>query len=399
MKIGLINSLYKPYRRGGAEVVFNTIVKELKKDGHDVFVITISGKKAKKNFSWREMDDIRVYRFYPRNIFSFIDINEQPFWKRVIWHFLDTFNLHSYRQVKKILKKEKPELVLSHNIKGLGYLTLRAIKNLKIKNIHTLHDVQLVEPSGLIIKNNEELSFLAKNYLKISRWIIASPDVVVSPSRWLLDFYKQYDFFPKSKEVVLPNPLVLDTKEWHKKFEDNLDSAKTSKINYLFLGQLEEHKGINFLLEVFAKFNNLDQARLIVVGSGRLESKLRKKYEDHDWVEFLGYIPANKLSKLVFKRIHYTIVPSLCYENSPSVIYDSFKYATPVIASNIGGVPELIVEGFNGYTFEPGNKISLLNKLNMSIQNLDNYKLLSENAKINAKDYDIKNYIYKLLSL
>jgi len=120
MKICLINSLYKPYRRGGAEVVFNTIVKELKKDGHDVFVITISGKKEKKNFSFREMDDLKVYRFYPKNIFSFIEINEQPFWKRFIWHIFDTFNFHSYRQVKKILKKEKPELVLSHNIKGLG---------------------------------------------------------------------------------------------------------------------------------------------------------------------------------------------------------------------------------------------------------------------------------------
>jgi len=392
MKICLINSLYKPYKRGGAEVVFNTIVKELKKDGHDVFVITISAKKSKKNYVVKEMDDLNVFRFYPQNIFSFVDINSQPYWKRVIWHILDSFNYHSYRQVKKILKKERPKLVLTHNIKGLGYLTLKAIKKLKIKNIHTLHDVQLVQPSGLIIKDCEKLNLLAKNYLKISRWLIGSPDVVVSPSKWLLDFYRQYDFFAKSKKVVLPNPLVLDTKDWHKNFDDN-------KINYLFLGQLEEHKGISFLLEVFSKFNKLDNAKLIIVGSGRLENALKEKYKDKEWVEFLGYIPANKLSKLVFKQIHYTIVPSLCYENSPSVIYDSFKYATPVIASEIGGVPELVKEGVNGYTFEAGNKISLLNKLNMSMQNIDNFKKMSENAKIKAKDYDIKNYIYKILSL
>ena len=66
MKIALINCLYKPYRRGGAEVVFNSIVKELKKDGHDVFVVTISGKKEKKNYFVKEMDDVRVYRFYPK---------------------------------------------------------------------------------------------------------------------------------------------------------------------------------------------------------------------------------------------------------------------------------------------------------------------------------------------
>jgi glycosyltransferase involved in cell wall biosynthesis len=392
MKICLINSLYKPYKRGGAEVVFNKIVKELKKDGHDVFVITISAKKNKKNYVVKEMDDLNVFRFYPKNIFSFIDINSQPYWKRIIWHIFDAFNWHSYRQIKKILKKEKPKLVLTHNIKGLGYLTLRAIRRLKIKNIHTLHDVQFVEPSGLIIKGDEELSLLAKIYLKITRWLIGSPDVVVSPSKWLLDFYGQYDFFKKSQKVVLPNPITLDTKEWHKNFEDK-------KIRYLIIGQLEKHKGIEFLLEVFEKFNNLNNAKLIVVGSGTLESKLKEKYKNKEWVEFLGYIPANKLSKLVFKNIHYTVVPSLCYENSPSTIYDSFKYATPVIATEIGGVPELVKEGVNGYTFEAGNKISLLNKLNMSMQNIDNFKKMSENAKIKAKDYDIKNYIYKILSL
>ena len=92
MKIALINSLYKPYRRGGAEVVFSNIVKELKYDGHDVFVITISAKPEKTSYFVTIMDNIRVYRFFPRNIFSFVDINSQPLWKRVIWHIIDMFN-------------------------------------------------------------------------------------------------------------------------------------------------------------------------------------------------------------------------------------------------------------------------------------------------------------------
>ncbi len=394
MKICLINSLYKPYKRGGAEVVFRRIVKELKKDGHDVFVITLSGKKQKTDFFITEMDDLKVYRFYPKNIFSFIEINSQPFWKRFIWHIIDTFNWHSYRQVKKILKLEKPDLVLSHNLKGLGYLTLRAVKNLKIKNIHTLHDVQLVNPSGLIIKGSEKQFFLFKIFAQITKIIINSPDVVVSPSKWLLDFYNDYGFFEKSREVVLPNPVIINADEQQivKRFDDQ-------RVTYMILGQLEEHKGILFLLDVFAKFNKLNNCRLIVVGTGRLEDFLREKYKNSDWIEFLGFVPQKDLGRLVFKKVHYTIIPSLCYENSPSTIYDSFKYSTPVIASEIGGIPELVQEGVNGYTFEAGNKISLLNKLNMSLHNLDNYQQMSENAKIRAKDYDIKNYIYKILSL
>lgn len=392
MKIGLINSLYKPYKRGGAEVVFTNIVKELKKDGHDVFVITLSGKKNKTKHFMTVMDDIRVYRFYAKNIFSFIEINSQPLWKRLIWLFIDTFNWHSYREIKKILKTEKPELVLSHNVKGLGYLTWLAIKHCKIKNFHTLHDVQLVNPSGLIIKGQEKISFPFKIFAKIGKILINNSEVIISPSQWLLDFYKPYGFFKKSKEIVLPNPIILEDEHFKKIFTDK-------KINYLFLGQLEKHKGIIFLIEVFKEFAQKNNCRLYIVGSGRLEKELKEKYGQQDWIEFLGFIPANKLGPLVFKKIHFTIVPSLCYENSPSVIYDSFKFSTPVIASAIGGIPELVQEGVNGYLFEPNNKIGLLNKLNFSLQALNNFEKMSENAKIKAKEFDIKNYIYKLLKL
>lgn len=394
MKICLINSLYKPYRRGGAEVVFSRIVKELKKGGHEVFVITISAKKDKKAPFIKYHDGVRVYRFYPKNIFSFVDINQQPFWKRLIWHLIDTFNLHSYRQVKKILKQENPDLVLSHNLKGLGGLTLLAVKSLKLKNIHTIHDVQLVNPSGLIHQGEENQPLVCKLYAKITRLLFLSPDIVVSPSQWLLDFYAQYGFFENSKAVVLPNPIIITEKEQQiaKKFTDK-------RVTYMILGQLEEHKGILFLLDVFTKFNKLDQSRLLVVGSGRLENKLQQKYAKADWIEFLGFVPQKDLGRLVFKKVHYTIVPSLCYENSPGTIYDSLKYGTPVIASHLGGIPELVQEGVTGYTFEPGNKISLLNKLNISLQNMDNFQQMSENAKIKARDYDIKNYVYKILSL
>ncbi|OGY42590.1 MAG: hypothetical protein A2Y82_01755 [Candidatus Buchananbacteria bacterium RBG_13_36_9] len=392
MKICLINNLYKPYRRGGAEVVFSNIVKELQKDGQDVFVITISAKPEKTNFFVAAMDNIRIYRFYPKNIFSFIDINQQPVWKRAIWHIIDTFNIHSYRQVRKILKKEKPDLVLSHNLKGLGYLTLAAIKSLKIKNIHTLHDVQLINPSGLIIKDQEKIPWHYYGYMLICRIIFDSPETVISPSKWLLNLYHQYGFFKKSKEIVLPNPIILEPGDYKKVINEQT-------INYLFLGQLEKHKGILLLLEVFEEFAKHNPCKLYIVGKGRLGKELQEKYSQAAWLEFMGYIPSNMLSQQVFKKVHYAILPSLCYENSPTLIYDSFNCGTPVIASAIGGSPELVQEGVNGYLFEPGNKISLLNKLNFSRQNMDRFTQMSENAKIRAKEFDIKKYIYKLLQL
>jgi glycosyltransferase involved in cell wall biosynthesis len=338
------------------------------------------------------MDDIRIYRFYPKNIFSFIEINKQPFWKRIVWHLIDMVNWHSYQQVKKILKIEKPELVLSHNLKGLGYLTLHAVRKLKIKNIHTLHDVQFVNPSGLIIKGQEKQGILNFIFAQITRILIDSPEFVISPSSWLFNFYKPYGFFKKSREVVLPNPIILEPNDFKKAFADQT-------VNYLFLGQLEKHKGVLFLLDLFEKFAKTHNCKLYVVGTGSLEKDLRQIYGQDKWVEFMGYIPANLLSHQIFKKIHYAVLPSLCYENSPTLIYDSFNCATPVIASAIGGIPELVREGVNGYLFEAGNKASLRNKLRLSFEQIGSFSKMSENAKIKAKDFDIKNYIYKILSL
>jgi len=373
-------------------VVFSNIVKELKKDGHEVFVITISAKPEKNKFFVTEMDDVKVYRFYPKNIFSFIDINSQPFWKRIIWHIIDMFNIQSYWQVKKILKLEQPQLVLSHNLKGLGYLTLLAVRRLKIKNIHTLHDVQLVNPSGLIGKGEENQGILSLIFAQITKLLFNSPEIVVSPSRWLMDFYKNYGFFKKSREVILPNPVILEQEAYKKVFPDQT-------INYLFLGQLETHKGILLLLEAFEEFSRSHDCKLYIVGKGRLATILEAKYSQKKWLEFMGYIPANQLSQQVFKKIHYAVLPSLCYENSPTLIYDSFNCGTPVLAAAIGGVPELVQEGVNGYLFEAGNKTSLMNKLNSSWQNMAKFPQMSENAKIRAREWDIRNYIYKLLQL
>lgn len=392
MKIALINSLYKPYKRGGAEVVFNNIVNELKKNDHDVFVITISKKKNKKKYYCKEVDGVKVYRFYPLNIFSFIDIDKQPKWKRLIWHLIDTFNWHSYWQVKKILKKEQPDLVLTHNLKGISYQILKAIKKLKIKNVHTLHDVQLVEPSGLISGSQFKEKFYNKLYIKIIKKIFDCPQIIVSPSKWLMKFYRNYGFFEKSKRYVIPNPLIIDNICTRKEFADN------DSMNFLFIGQLESHKGILFLLQVFEEFVKNNNAHLYIVGQGSLSQVLQHKYQDKKWLDFMGYVPYQKLQN-VFSKVHYTIVSSLCIENSPGVVFDSFKNCTPVIASAIGGIPEIVQEGVNGYLFEPGNKYNLLNKLNSCLTNKEHFSLLSENAKIKAAEYDIKKYVYRILNL
>src|SRR3989344_8608534 len=151
MKICLIHSLYSPYTRGGAEVVVDIIVHELIKLNHEVILITL----GRKNDIQREAG-LTTYRLNPFNIFSFIDINNYPTWMRLIWLPLDVFNVFSYFKVKKILAQENPREAMTHNLKGLGFLIPKAIKKSQVRHWHTVHDVQLSRPSGVILFGQEK---------------------------------------------------------------------------------------------------------------------------------------------------------------------------------------------------------------------------------------------------
>src|SRR3989344_4987225 len=185
MKICLIHSLYSPYTRGGAEVVVDIIVKELLKLNHDIILITL-GRKSGVQREGR----MTICRLNPLNVFSFIDINQRSIWLRFIWLPLDVFNIFSYLAVKKILKKENPKAVMTHNLKGLGFLIPKAIKKTGIPHWHTVHDVQLARPSGLILYGQEKpFLILDKIYEKICRYLFGNPDLVISPSEWLMNYY------------------------------------------------------------------------------------------------------------------------------------------------------------------------------------------------------------------
>lgn len=386
MKICLIHSLYKPYSRGGAEVVFEIIVNELIAMGHEVVLITV----GRKNSVTKE-GKLVIYRIKPFNVFNFLDINKRPIWLRIFWHPLDVFNLSSYFKVKKILKQEKPQVVMTHNLKGLGYTIPKAIKSLGIKHIHTVHDVQLSRPSGLIIFGQEKpFLFIDKIYEKFSRYLFGSPDVVISPSKWLMDFYSKLGFFYESKKEIIPNPIVF------KKVEPRV-SSESDKVTFLYIGQLERFKGILFLIKALKKISKSNW-ELIIVGDGGASHEVAELIKDDGRFKAVGRVNHKDIAAY-YRQADITIVPSLCYENSPKVIDESLIANVPVIASDIGGVPEIIKDDYNGFTFAAGNEANLISVINHFLDHPENLDKLKKNSFVSVRSLSVGNYIKKLLSL
>lgn len=348
MKIALANNLYYPFERGGAETVVEAMIKDFKAQGHEVFLLTTRprGKEAPSE------PGLKIY-YFPS---SFHNLGRRPIIGRLFWHLGDIFSFRSYRRAKKIFKQEKPDLVLTHNLTGLGFMLPLAIREQGIRHEHFLHDIQLLHPSGLMFYGQESRisSLAARLYQALVRAFISSPAKVISPSRWLLELHRRRGFFRDSETelrpfLAPPLPPAADGKA---------DKAGAKK-NFLFVGQIERHKGILFLIKTFKRLPAAD-IRLTIVGDGSQLEAARKLAEKDPRIEFLGRRPFEE-TRRIMAASDCLIVPSLCYENSPTVIFGAHQAGRKIIASDLGGIPEMMEA--RDSLFRPGDEEDLLNKL------------------------------------
>jgi glycosyltransferase involved in cell wall biosynthesis len=150
MKIGIISNLYPPFTRGGAEMIVTRTVGALATLGHDLFVISAQPRRlGQKITEDRSSGAERIYRFFPSNIYFTLDDFHHSAPVRAIWHLIDLFSARAGESVATICEWERPEAVITHNLKGLGLSVPRALQALKIPHIHVVHDLQLIRPSGL----------------------------------------------------------------------------------------------------------------------------------------------------------------------------------------------------------------------------------------------------------
>lgn len=361
MRILFISNLYEPYARGGAEVVVKRSIEAARAAGHDVALLTARPWRSGARFSARESEEhgLKICSFYPFNLFFYADDYRWPLPLRLLWHVLDQFNHHTAVITRHWLQRYKPDLVITHNLMGLGYTIPQEIRRAGIKHVHVLHDIQLAVRSGLLLAGQEHSwqsdGFAARLYQKAVRKQFGSPTMVVSPSHYLLSFYEQLGYFTHSKKVVLRNPVD------QRFYGVARPQRESGPLRLLYVGQLAEHKGISVLLKAFAACEELHPGKqtLTIVGDGVLRAKVdRFAAQYRERVRVLGKQKNESLPEL-YAAHDLLLLPTLTYENSPSVIFESLASGIPVCVNAIGGSAEAIEDGVNGFVLKPGDVLSL----------------------------------------
>ncbi len=397
MKFLIISNLYEPYARGGAEAVAKTMAEGLAARGHEVVVVTgrprhtrdtfmLYSMKVKFFFRFYERVEcgVRVLSFFPPNLFFVRDDGKFPWIVRALWRLIDLFNVPAAMALSGVLDREKPDVIITHHLVGMGMLTPWVIRHKKIQHVHVLHDVHLIVPSGLLMGGHEQMIRRWWLYRVMTRMLFGFPAVIVSPSRWLLDFHTTRGFFKNSKTIVMQNPVFRPP-------ITHFDAVQhqSGRLRLFFAGQLEVHKGVRWLLDLRLKIKDL-QVMVEFAGSGSLESEVRRLAEaDPVHVIFHGKLSREELFKK-FADVDALIVPSLCYENAPQIIAEALAAGLPVVASRIGGIPELVHDGENGFLFTPSDEKEFVTAL---------LKLKTKKIEPHGAIMSIEQYLDTLLEL
>jgi len=219
------------------------------------------------------------------------------------------------------------------------------------------------------IKNDEILNY--KNHMES---VIDSIDIFLAPSKTVYEFYRN--------NGVSDSKLIFSKYGFNTKiisFEKDI-YKKDDKISFGFMGRVIPVKGMKVLFEAFTK---VPDASLTIYGS-----QSDKKYLDLyavSNVKYYGVYNNNEINKIL-SEIDVLIVPSIWLENSPLVIQEAFLAGIPVIASNFGGMAELVEHSVDGYLFEVDNAKELADIIK---------KIINDPTLLN----DLKSAVHKVRTI
>jgi glycosyltransferase involved in cell wall biosynthesis len=285
------------------------------------------------------------------------------------------YNSDSKQLLKEVIGTFEPDIIHVHNFYfQASPAVFDAASECKVPIVLTVHNFRLVCVNALLLRNNRVCedcihSFLAWKGILHKCYHNSTVDstmvALISASHKVKQTWTK-----KINRYITPSAFMRN-KLLHSSLqlkEEGKIAVKRNFINdpgtgdisergdyYLFVGRLSEEKGADFLLRSFSALKN---EKLLVVGDGPQKEALINTYGQQPNITFLGKKDRSEVLRLL-KHCRALLFPSIWYEGLPVTIIEAFATGTPVIASKLGAMEEMIVAGNNGLFFEKENAAEL----------------------------------------
>ncbi|WP_283680560.1 glycosyltransferase family 4 protein [Clostridium perfringens] len=361
----IVHNYYKIH--GGEDTVVQNEIKMLKKRNYNVYTYFRYNK---------EIDLLNIFgkiKMIPNTIFSFKTIKE----------------------VREILKSKNIDIVHVHNTFPLISPSIYWIsKKYNAKVINTIHNYRFICASANLYRDGKICEKCMRNriyglknkcyrnsYFQTTLLLLSNYFNRIIKSYEKVDKYICLTKFNKSKmkKIINEGKIVIKGN-----FESNIEKDKSlfeKRENFVYLGRLEKAKGIDLLVKAWKK-NQAD--KLIIIGDGELKKEIIDFIDQNNIenIEVVGSLKRDKAMNII-KKSKSLIFPSQCYETFGLVAIEALKRGTPIIANNLGSVPELLIN----------KKCGILKKMNNED---DIINAIKEFKELYEKDYFDNEYIYNM---
>ncbi len=384
-------NVYPPNFVGGAEIIAHLQALELRRRGYKVqiFAGEMSGTHPRHTFIEDDYQGFTVHRLHINHEdFSFTGVTTGEDAK------VDRF--------KEVLAEFRAGKVLFHNLNGLSIKFIEIARRMSKTVLATMHDHwgfcvrgTLLRPDNSFCRNFDDCAkchgtVAVAEYRDQIKRALSQAKALIFPSAYLAAQYQKAGF-DSSKLKVINNGLEIS------RFTGIKRSA-SDRVRFSFIGILAPHKGVRLLLDAWASMPNREESILNITGTGPLEDELQRYVKDKglgECIRFLGRVDNDKIST-VYAQTDVFVLPSIWMENQPVTINEAMAASLPVIASNLGGNPELVEDGINGFLFRAGDQDDLAEKMGRFILNRQLIAAMGEKSGIKARNYSIEQNIDKV---
>lgn len=395
MKILMVNKFLYP--NGGSETYIFKLGEQLQKEGHEVQYFGMEHEG-------------RIVGNHAECYTSNMDFHTGKL-QKLLYPFRIIYSREAKKKIAVVLRDFQPDVVHLNNINfQLTPSVIYAVRDYekksgrKIKLVFTAHDYQWVCPNHMMrIPSTGEICFACRdgNFMQCTknrcihnskvksligtieaklydkRKTYGMVDAIICPSEFMK---KQLDTNPVLAEKTIMLHNFIDAKEQHAEKKDYV----------VYFGRFSEEKGTRTLLKACKA---LPQIPFIFAGTGPLEEEVNQVEN----VENRGFVTGDALRKLIAEA-RFSVYPSEWYENCPFSVMESQMYGTPVLASDLGGAPELVQAGKTGELFRGGD----VEELTEHIRDLWNQPELCRKYSENCKDINfdtVETYCGKIIKI
>jgi glycosyltransferase involved in cell wall biosynthesis len=193
---------------------------------------------------------------------------------------------------------------------------------------------------------------------------LGAAERIVVPSRYLADMARTWGLDAARIDVLVnPAPPPLE-----------VAPADLPPGTFVFVGRFTEQKALPVLLDAVER---VDGARLVLVGDGPERPMVARR--SSDTVELVGAQPRDRV--LAYLAGARAVVLSSAWENLPHAAVESLAVGTPVVSTAVGGVPEVVTDGYNGLLVPPNDPEALADALRRVLMDDQLRERLAENAR------------------